>query len=200
MSIHGCPVLAIEGTHSAGKTTLARALTEHYRGAGLDAVFFPDPARDSPLVAAVVADPARSFDVTIEVDLIAATISGQIRAASGRGLLVVDKTAANVLAYARLLLAEIDQEAPELLAALHLCRAWQPYDLVVRCTDHFPIDLADDPYRAKVTQLQASADDGVDVVLAEAGYRVVDLPAGLSTPQRIEWVTTHTHTTALTSA
>jgi nicotinamide riboside kinase len=188
VSIHGCHVVAIEGTHSAGKTTLAAALTEHYRAAGVDAVYVADPARDSPLVAEVVADPGRVFDLIIEVDLLAATITQQIRAAHGRQLLIADKTVANVVAYARILLSEDERRSPALNAAMQLCRAWQVYDLVVRCTDRFVIDLRDDPYRAKVTQLQIDAEKAVAVALAEAEYPTLDLRAGLSTAQRVNWI------------
>jgi hypothetical protein len=60
----------------------------------------------------VVADPAARFSPTIELDLFAATISAQLRAAAGSQLLVVDKTAANVLAYARLLLSADELAEP----------------------------------------------------------------------------------------
>lgn len=191
MSIHGCTILAIDGTHSSGKTTLATALTQHYQGIGLNAVYLPDPARESPLIAAVIADPAKSFDLTIELDLFAATITQQIRATPGHRLVVTDKTLANVLAYARLLLKKPQKHKPTFHALTRMCRAWQPYDLVIRCVDHFPIDVADDPYRSRVTELQEAADYAVGVALDEAGYPVVDLPAGLSTDQRIQWILDH---------
>src|SRR5690606_25569433 len=35
MSVNGCVVVAIEGTHAAGKTTLVHALTAHYRERGV---------------------------------------------------------------------------------------------------------------------------------------------------------------------
>jgi predicted ATPase len=200
VSIYGCAVLAIDGTHSAGKTTLAIALTEYYRASGIDAAYVCDPARDSPLVAHVVADPNKAFDLLIEVDLLAATITNQIRAAHHRALLVTDKTVANVLAYARLFLTEPEQHAGVFLVATQLCHVWQPYDLVVRCTDHFAIDLATDPYRAKVTQLQDDADHVVRDALTEVGYPVIDLPMGMSTFERIAWITACPATTALTAA
>lgn len=194
MSVHGCAVVAIEGSHCAGKTTLAAALVEHYRATGWSSALVPDPARGSPLIAAVVEDAAARFDVTSQLDLIASATSALIRTAQGRQVVVVDKTIANVIAYADVLLHGLDDDDPQhqvLTAAWRLCRAWQPYDLVVRCTDEFPIDLASDPFRSKVDNLQAIIGAQVAHRLSGAGYPVVDLPAGLSTTQRVSWVTDH---------
>lgn len=198
--IRTCPVLAVDGTHNAGKSTLTTALADHYHAAGLDVAQVSDPARDSPLIAATVADPGATFDITTELDLAAATISAHIRAAAGRQLLVVDKTVANVLAYAHLLLTPEHhlgrnsggEVSGGILAALRqLCQAWQPYDLVIHCRDRFTIDLAEDPFRAKVTDLQAEAAAHVHAALTAVGYPVIDLPTGLSTAQRLTWVTAH---------
>jgi hypothetical protein len=184
--IRDCTVLAVDGTHSSGKSTLVAALVDHYALAGIDVVQVGDQARASPLIAAVVDDPDGTFDVAAELDLLAATITAQLRASVGHQLLVVDKTVSNVLSYAQILLDEPARTV--ITSASRLCHAWQPYDLVVHCHDHFDIDLGDDPFRAKVTRLQATAGERIRSGLHEVGYPVADLPTGLTTTERVDWV------------
>jgi predicted ATPase len=185
--IRDCTVLAIDGTHSSGKTTLVAALVDHYARAGIDVVQVGDQARESPLIADVVDDPNGTFDLAAELDLLAATITAQLRAAIGHQLLVVDKTVSNVVSYAQILLDEPGRTV--ITSASRLCRAWQPYDLVVHCHDHFDIDLGQDPFRVKVTRLQTTAGEHIRSGLHEARYPVADLPTGLTTTQRVHWVT-----------
>lgn len=187
--IRDCTVLAVDGTHSSGKSTLVAALVDHYALAGVDVAGVGDQARHSPLIAAVVDDPNGTFDLAAELDLLAATITAQLRASVGHQLLVVDKTVSNVVSYAQILLDEPGHNV--ITSASRLCRAWQPYDLVAHCRDHFDIDLADDPFRAKVTRLQATAGEHIRSGLQQAGYPLADLPTGLTTSQRVDWVTAH---------
>jgi hypothetical protein len=146
-----------------------------------------DQARESPLIADVVDDPNATFDLAAELDLLAVTITAQLRAAVGHQLLVVDKTVSNVVSYAQILLDEPGRNV--ITSADRLCQAWQPYDLVVHCHDHFDIDLGQDPLRVKVTRLQSTAGERVRSGLHEAGYPVADLPTGLTTTERVDWVT-----------
>ncbi|GAB4077533.1 AAA family ATPase [Nostocoides australiense] len=185
--IRNCSVLAIDGTHNAGKSTLAAALVDYYAAGGVDVIHVDDQARSSGLITAIVTDPDGTFDLVAELHLLASTIARQIDAAAGHQLLVTDKTVANVLAYARLLMAGPGHEV--ITAAAALCAAWQPYDLVVRCRDHYPIDLDADPFRNKVHALQAAADLAVASALADASYPVAELPTGLTTDSRLAWVT-----------
>lgn len=196
--IRSCTVLAVDGTHNAGKTTLAAALVAHYTAAGVDVAHVDDQARASSLITDTVTDPDGTFDLAAELHLLTTTIAQQIHAAAGHQLLVTDKTVANVLAYARLLMAGPGHDV--ITAAAALCAAWQPYDLVVRCHDHYPIDLDADPFRNKVHDLQALAHDAVASALADAGYPVVDLPTGLSTEDRLIWVTTQPALAHLTNS
>lgn len=190
MPIRDCTVLAVEGTHNAGKTTLALALTAYCQSQGIDTAYVPDAARDSPLISDVVVHGIGRFDVTAQIDLVTATVSSQIRAAHRRRLLVVDKTPANVLAYASILLPE-DEHRLVRRATEALCHAWQPYGAVILCVDQYPLDLTADPYRVKVTALQSAAASAVAAELAAARYPVIALPTGLTTTQRVAWLAEH---------
>ncbi len=52
--LRDCVVIAVEGTHASGKTTLAHALAAHYRERGIHAATVEEPARHSPFVEEIV--------------------------------------------------------------------------------------------------------------------------------------------------
>lgn len=187
MSIRTCRVLAVEGTRNSGKTTLALALTAHYRALGVDAAHMGDAAWDSPLLT----DDAQSSatcDVSAELDVLSAIISGQIRAARRHRLLVVEGTAASVIAHARVALPEDERDVDAWTAAEGLCRSWKPYDLVVCLDEQNLIDPRIGPHWELPGPRLTSGT--IVRALQEAGYPLVHLPAGLSLRQRISWVST----------
>src|SRR5439155_11276189 len=72
VSVRGCVLVAVEGTHASGKTTLVHALTAHYRAQGVLVDCVPEPARTSPFIEDTVIHRTGGFDLTTEVDLFAA--------------------------------------------------------------------------------------------------------------------------------
>lgn len=180
--------MAVDGTCNSGKTTLALALTAHYRAAGVDAGYVDDVAGDSSLLADVAVRSPGGGDLPAELDVLAATISGQIRAAHRRQLLVVDRTAASVIAHARVALPEDERHDDAWAAAVALCRAWKPYDLVVCLDEQQQLD----PITESCTENDGPRLTGGMIVntLQEAGYPLVHLPAGLSLRQRVAWAVT----------
>ncbi len=116
-----------------------------------------------------------------------------LRAARQHTMIICDKTIANVLAYAWLVLPAPpgSREAAVLQAMEGFCRAWAGvYDAVFYCCDQFSQHQAGDPYRAKVLDLQPAAGRVVRSVCATVGQRVTDIPPGLTTAGRIQWITT----------
>jgi hypothetical protein len=102
--LRDCVVLAIEGTHASGKTTLTHGLAAHYRERGIHVATVEEPARASPFIEEIVVHGKGQFDVECEADLFAAQLSAQLRAARQHTMIICDKTIANVLAYAWLVL------------------------------------------------------------------------------------------------
>jgi hypothetical protein len=102
--LRDCIVLAIEGTHASGKTTLTHALAAHYRERGIHVATVEEPARNSPFIEEIVVHGKGTFDLETEVDLLAAQLSAQLRAARQHTMIIADKTIANVMAYAWLVL------------------------------------------------------------------------------------------------
>ena len=81
-------VLAVEGTHASGKTTLTHGLAAHYREQGIHVATVEEPARRSPFEEIVVHGRGQ-FDLETEADLFGAQLSAQLRAApSGEGILM----------------------------------------------------------------------------------------------------------------
>jgi predicted ATPase len=186
--IRGCVTVAVDGTHAAGKTTLVHALVAYYRRRGVLVDCVGEPARTSPFIDDIVMRGSGDFDLVCEVDLFAAQLSAQLRAARHQRLLVCDKTVVNVLGYARQFLDPADDPRTcDVLAALAAFgRAWAAtYDAVFYCADRY--DQAD-PLRAKVAGLQNATDMAVRAAYDAAGIGLVELPVGLPVEDRVVWV------------
>jgi predicted ATPase len=191
--MRGCVVVAIEGTHASGKTTLTHALAACFRERGIHVATVDEPARHSPFIEEIVVHGRGQFDLETEADLFGAQLSAQLRAARQHSMIIADKTIANVLAYSRLVLPAVrgTREAAVLTAMEDFCRAWAlMYDVVFYCCDSFSQHQDGDPYRAKVLDLQPAADRLVRQTCATVGQRVVDIPPGMSTAERVAWITT----------
>jgi predicted ATPase len=190
--IRDCAVVAIEGTHASGKTTLTYALAASFREKGIHVATVEEPARHSPFIEEIVVHGRGQFDLAAEVDLFGAQLSAQLRAARQHAMIIADKTIANVLAYSRLVLpaAAGSREAGVLAAMEEFCRAWAPfYDVVFYCCDSFSQQQDGDPYRARVLDLQPAADRVVRQTCAAAGQKVIDIPPGMTTAERVDWIT-----------
>lgn len=121
-----------------------------------------EPAHNSPFIEEIVIHDCGTFDLPTEVDLFAVQLMTQLRGSRHHQLLICDKTIANVLAYARLVLdhSANSQTSAVLDAMEQFCRAWASvYDEVSYYADHYQQPA--DPYRAKVTDLQAATAQAV---------------------------------------
>jgi predicted ATPase len=193
MALRECAVIAIEGTHASGKTTLVHALTAAYRQRGVHVACMEEVARFSPFIEEIVIHGRGTFDLATEVDLFAAQLTSQLRTSRHHALLICDKTVVNVLAYARLVLdaAPGSQEGAVVAAMEAFCRAWVPvYDAVFYCVDHFGAEEGGDPFRAKVLDLQDATDQALRDACAGTGVSLIELPRGLTVAERVDQVIT----------
>jgi predicted ATPase len=187
MPIRDCTVIAIEGTHASGKTTLVHALTSRLRELSIHAECTGEPARYSPFVEEIVLYGQGGFDLAAELDLFAAQLSTQLRAARHHAVLVTDKTLANVVAYARLLLPASNEATVQ--AMTQLCRSVSGiYDAVFYCADTFNPRQPGDAFRGKVADQQADIDAVLRTTCADTGIRLTELPLRLSTASRVDWI------------
>jgi predicted ATPase len=149
------------------------------------------PARNSPFIEEIVVHGQGVFDLECEVDLFAAQLSAQLRAARQHPMIICDKTIANALAYAWLVLETPPRSraAAALAATEAFCRAWAgTYNAVFYCCDRYSQHQPGDPYRAKLLDLQPAADRVVRSTCATVGQRVIDIPPNMTTAQRVQWI------------
>jgi thymidylate kinase len=192
MAIRDCKIVAVEGALAAGKTTLVHALTAHYRSQGVHVACTGEPARSSPYVEEIVIHGHGDFDLACEVDLFAAQLADLVRSARHHQLLIADKTIANVLGYARLVLgAPRDGLTNNVLNAMTaFCRAWAPvYDVVFYLTDHYDPAPATDRHRTRLAPIQEQADAIIRQTCEGTGLALTDVPAGLPPDDKLRWVT-----------
>jgi len=187
--VRDCVVIAIEGTHASGKTTLLHALTAHYRREGVNVAAAGEAPRSSPFIEEVVLHGRGMFDLAAEVDVFATQLTYQLRTARHHELVIVDTTVINVLAYARMLLTvqpgSIDAHVLDAMG--HFCRAWAPtYDRVFFTQDHY--SQPSDGFRIKVDGLQTTATTALREAYRNAGVALIDIPEGLETDQRVRWI------------
>ncbi|MER7771537.1 AAA family ATPase [Kitasatospora sp. NPDC096140] len=188
--IRDCAVIAVEGSQAAGKTTLALALTAHYREAGVHVAVSGEPARVSPFMEEAVLYGGR-FDAVAELDAFAAHLMTAARTARHHRLLIADRTPASVIAYSRHLLDLEDPLNGQLIHAMEAtCRAWMPnaYDAVVYCRDRYNQRSGGDRYREKVLDLQGKLDRTIYEVCAGSGVKLIELPTELDTASRVRWI------------
>lgn len=106
MPIRDCDVIAIDGTHGSGKTTLIHAsYTPSPPTTAATGSTWPmgEPARSSPFMEEIAIHHRGTFDLAAEVDVFAGHLQAQLRTARNHQLLIADKAIINVLAYARML-------------------------------------------------------------------------------------------------
>jgi energy-coupling factor transporter ATP-binding protein EcfA2 len=189
--IRDCRVIAIEGTQAAGKTTLVHALTAHLREQGTNVACTGEPARVSPFMEDVVIHDKGTFDLVAELDLFAQHFTLPLRAARHHQVLITDKTPANVLALASLVLDPTEPGVGSVLGAADaLSRAWMPtaYDLVVYCGDRYDQTAGGDRMREKVLALQDPADKAIrDALRGVPRLPVLEMPLGLTVAERVQW-------------
>ncbi|MDL4770701.1 AAA family ATPase [Actinomadura xylanilytica] len=198
MSIRDCTVIAVEGTHATGKTTLVHALTSHYRERGIHVTCTGEPARISPFMEEIVLHHVGTFDVVAELDALGAQLTAQLRAARHHHLLICDKTLINVVAYARMLLPPKDRDVLE--AMTNLCRATSHlYDAVFYPVDTFNPRQHGDRFRDKVADQQDELDELLRAELKAAGLNPIVIPPGRKTAARVEWISARLATEGLIS-
>jgi len=128
-----------------------------------------------------------SPDLTCEIDLFAAQISAQVRAARLHKLVIADKTIANVLAYCQVAMPAPSAEEHAVISAMNrFCRAWAAsYDAIILCQDRYEQHLESKTYTKPLFAYQAAVAERLESVLAEIDRPTIRLPLGLTTTERL---------------
>jgi len=143
-----CALLAIEGTHASGKTSLTHALAALYRERGIHVATVEEPARRSPFIEKIVVHRRGRFDLETEADLFGALLSAQLRAARQHTMIICNKTIANVLAYAWLVLPAPAGSRPGRDGSV-LPRLGPVYDIVFYCCHNYTQEQVGGPTAPK---------------------------------------------------
>lgn len=100
------------------------------------------------------------FDREAVADLFGAQLSAQLHAARQHTMIIWNKTIANVLTYAWLVLPTPPGSRPGRAGSLlpRLTRLGHVYDIVFYCCDNYAQKQAGGPCHAKVLDLQSAAD------------------------------------------
>jgi hypothetical protein len=185
-------LIAIEGTHCAGKTTLATALCARLLEDGHRAGLVAEVVRDNPAIIDLIHRGAR-FTLDSQIQLAAHHLHTEATRLVGHDIVVTDRSALNVLAY--LAAQDMTNGTPDdhaLADALagFLDQYSSRYTLIFQCQDRYPVDTTD-ALRSGTTSWQATVARSLDAVLAAAHCPVVPLPTGLTTSERIAFALHH---------
>lgn len=188
--IKGKFLLAFDGTHASGKTTLKYQIAARLKEKGINCVVLSEPARNSSLVDDVVLRGIDNFDIPLEVDLIMNHISQCIRGTRDGELILSDRTPANVLAYTELLISSENQLENDLLEKCNsLVETWVKfYDLIFYCQDYYVADVSTDNRRSKVIEIQKEVDVETRKQYNKFGCEVQLIPEGLSLDEKADFV------------
>lgn len=192
MSIRNCRVIAIEGAHGTGKSTLAYALTAYYKAHHVHAATLAELARESPFVEEAVIHGKENFDITAELHLFASQVAREMLLARYHEVLICDKTVANVLGYSRIFLRRNKIAFPSqmLKAVESFCRIYaKQYDAIVYASDFYELNATKDPFRPQDLAFQKQADESIRQVCKDINLTILELPLGLSLEEKVAWVT-----------
>ena len=188
--IKGKILIAFDGTHASGKTTLKYLIAAKLKEIGINCVVLPEPARNSVLVDDVVLRNKGNFDIPLEVDLIMNHISLCIRGARDGDIILSDRTPVNVLAYTKLLVDSSNEMESGLLERCEsLVEKWiEFYDLVFYCQDFYQADVSKDNLRSKVVGIQSDVDSETRNQYDRFGCNLQFISKGLSSEEKANFV------------
>jgi len=188
--IKGKILIAFDGTHASGKTTLKYLIASKLKERGFNCVVLPEPARNSALVDDVVLRNKGKFDIPLEVDLIMNHISQCIRGARDGDIILSDRTPVNVIAYTQLLIESSDEMEIGLLERCDsLVGKWiEFYDLVFYCQDFYQADITKDNLRSKVVGIQSEVDSETRNQYKRFGFDLQYIPRGFSSEEKANFV------------
>lgn len=190
MAIGRCRAIGIEGAPGSGKSTVALALTALLKQHSVLAACCEERARRNPFVEAFAVR-GEPLTIDVEVQLFAETIAEHILASRHNRVLVCDRTAASVVAYARVLLGPdlMDRDLQLLDSMDQLVRAWSDvYDITLFLSDRFGDQVGTDPLRRRVLAQQEDIASSIRDQLRRCPTQVIDVPVGLGLEERTKWI------------
>jgi thymidylate kinase len=183
-------IFAIDGTHASGKTTLIYSVAANLKSRNHNCIVLPEPSRNNPLVDDVVLHNSGSFDLPLELDLIATHITQCVRASRKYPIILSDRTPINVLAYTNLLITLDNPKEKQILnsAEFFTYNLATYYDMVFYCQDYYSQIQANDKMRSKVINIQSEIDIKTREYYKIANINLELIPKGKSLSEKTESV------------
>lgn len=194
MTIGNCKVIAIEGAHCTGKSTLIQALTAYYKSHHIHAANFIETARKSPFIEQALVYQKGEIDIFAELHLFSSHIRQELASARNHELLICDRTVASILGYANILLtANPNTFEEDILKAIKcLATAYSPiYDAVFYLSDMYMIQRTNDPFRGSIMQspgIQTKTDTAIKKSCNAIGIKRIEVPKGMELADKVSWV------------
>lgn len=185
-------MVAIEGVHGSGKTTLVHSAVGYFRAKGINATDVPESARSSPLFEAALLYDGPAIDEWAELHLLGDQIANEQLKAHNAELVISDRAVLNVASYWRVRFSHCEPITGGVFSAarkflLEYCRS--VYDVVFLLTDDYgePSDRLreSDQHFRRAVALQIEEDLAE---LAALGTDVVHVPRGASHATRLRFV------------
>jgi thymidylate kinase len=188
LGIGGGVLVAIEGAHGSGKTTLVMAVTACLKVAGWNAIAVAEVTRTSPFVEETAIFKGRGYSISSQLQLFASQIVQENLAARHHEIVVADRSIFNSVAYGRFLL-----EAPEdrdVLDAMN--RLAENYGRFYDCIFYLDASWLDagvnDAFRPTDSEFWHQANDSLISVLRHSGVLLLEVPVSLSLATMTDWV------------
>jgi len=183
-------LIAFDGTHAAGKTTLIYSVASRIKELGVNCEVLIEPARNSPTADAILLYNQGSFDMPAQLELFAMHIVQCVRATKDGSLIISDRTPISTMAYNEMLLADKTKHEEDLIkVAESFTNVWTAYyDIVFYCQDYFTSTQDDDKIRRGDDEFQRILDTRTRQLYERAEANIVYIPKGLSLPERTDFV------------
>jgi hypothetical protein len=179
-------LIAVEGTHNAGKTTFATALAAALLDLGQRTGLVCEVVRDNIPIREAVHTGA-PFTLAAQIQLAAHHIYVEAIRQAGHDLVVSDRSAMNVLGYLGAQeMTDGSEESRELLDAFanFLTHYSRSYAAIFLCRDRFAIDYSD-AMRSGTSSWQSSVLEHLERALADMPCPTIVVPSALSTSERV---------------
>lgn len=188
--IKDCYLIAFDGSHASGKTTLKYAVAAKLKEMGLDCVVLSEPARNNPLVDDVVLRDHEEFDIPLEIDLLMNHISSCIRGTRNGNVILSDRTPVSVIAYTNLLVKSKDDKELDIWKKCDgLVESWiKFYDLIFYCQDFYSENENQDKMRCKVVGMQQPVNLETRKQYEKFNCNLQYIPRELTLEKKADWV------------
>jgi AAA domain len=189
MTIRNCKVVAIDGTHETGKSTLVAGLLGHLKSQGVNATQITEIARSSSYLEEAFFQPDGIVDIFTELSLFAGQIAEELEAARHHDVLICDRSVVNVLGYVDVyMVAERQTPVASYIGAMReFTRSYASiYDIVFYLNDRYSSPYAD-PYRPPDQLHREAVDAAVLANYSAFGIELVKVPLSLDLGAKVAW-------------